>query len=228
MSFRWITMLAATLVGTQVLAADAVRFSDFKDQQSYAIGAQTGRTLKKDNVEINVELLVRGLRDALAGEPLQMSEADLRAVMNHVQQDLHKNLVLNRRMAGERNLAAAVAYLADNGKQPGVVTTASGLQYRIIKAGSGRKPALIDTVAVNYRGTRPDGFEFEASQQGKPATIVVAQAIPGWKEALLQMPVGAHWQLMVPPNLAYSDRGSGADIGPNQLLLFDLELVDVK
>lgn len=228
MSFRWTVTLLALLAGAQAAATEATPFKDYRQQQSYAIGAQTGRTLKKDNVDIDVELVVRGLRDGLAGGKLRMSEQDLRAVMSRVQQDLHRNQVLNRRAAGERNLKEGAAYLADNGRKAGVTTTPTGLQYRILRQGSGRKPALADTVLVNYRGTRLDGFEFDASEAGKPATIVVAQAIAGWKEALQQMPAGSHWQLMVPPNLAYADRGSGTDIGPNQLLLFDLELVDVR
>ena len=228
MNFRWTMTMLTLLASAQATVTAATPFKDYKAQQSYAIGAQTGRTLKKDNVDIDVEMLIRGLKDGLGGSKLQLSEQDLRAVMSRVQQDLHRNQVLNRRAAGERNLKESAAYLADNGKRPGVITTPTGLQYRVIKAGSGRKPALGDTVLVNYRGTRIDGYEFEASEAGKPAAIVVAQAIAGWKEALQQMPAGAHWQLMVPPNLAYADRGSGADIGPNQLLLFDLELVDVK
>lgn len=227
-------LVAATLwFATGALADDGAssqefkEFKDAKDQQSYAIGAQTGRTLKKDNVDINVDLLMRGLKDGLDGGKLQMSENDMRAVMSRVQQDLHKNMVMNRRQAGQRNLEQGAAFLAENGRKPGVVTTKSGLEYTVIKTGTGSKPALQDTVKVTYRGTRLDGLEFDASEAGKPTHLVVAQAIPAWKEALPMMTAGSKWQLAVPATLAYGERGSGADVAPNQVLLFDVELNDV-
>lgn len=215
------------LAGT-AFADDAAAFKDKKQQESYAIGAQTARTLRRDNVDVDVEMLVQGIRDGLSDGKLQMSDKDLRGVMNHVQQDIHRNMVMNRRAAGERNKEQGATYLADNAKKPGVLSTASGLQYRIIKAGSGAKPTLGDTVLVNFRGTFPDGSEFDASDEGKPSAITVAQAIAGWKEALQLMPVGSHWQLAVPAHLAYGDRGAGANIGPNQVLLFDLDLVSIQ
>ncbi len=228
MKMRWTVLAIAALMSAGARADEASAFKDRTEQESYAIGAQTGRTLKKDNVDINVGQLIRGLQDGLGGGKLQMSEQELRAVMSRVQQDLHRNMVINRRAAGEHNRELAASFLAENGRKAGVITTPSGLQYRVVRPGSGRKPVLGSTVMVNFRGTRLDGFEFDASEEGKPATMVAAQTIAGWKEALQLMSVGAKWQLVVPSNLAYGERGSGADIGPNQLLLFDLELVDVK
>jgi len=228
MTPKWPLLVLATLVSTAVLADDASPFKDRKEQDSYAIGAQTGRTLRKDNVEIDAEMLVRGLRDGLGGDRMLLSEKDLRAVMSRVQQEVHKNMVLNRRALGERNLEEGAKFLAENGKKEGVVTTASGLQYHVIKAGTGAKPFLNNTVSVNYRGTLPDGTEFDASPAGRPAELVVAQTVLGFKEALQLMAVGSHWQLVVPANLAYGDRGTGVDVGPNQVLLFDVELVGIK
>ena len=135
---------------------------------------------------------------------------------------------MNRRGLGERNKEEGAAYLAANGAQAGVVTTDSGLQYKVLKAGSGATPGLSSTVLVNYRGTLLNGFEFDASPAGKPAEIVLAQLTPGMREALLAMPVGSKWQLVVPANLGYGERGLGADIGPYQVLQFDLELVGIK
>jgi FKBP-type peptidyl-prolyl cis-trans isomerase FklB len=224
----WPLLVLATLVSTSALADDASPFKDRKEQDSYAIGAQTGRTLRKDNVEIDTEMLIRGLRDGLGNGKLLLSEKDLHAVMSHVQQELHKNMVLNRRALGQRNLEEGARFLAENGRKDGVVTTASGLQYRVIKAGTGAKPFLNNTVSVNYRGTLLDGTEFDASPAGQPAQLVVAQTVLGLKEALQSMPAGSRWELAVPANLAYGDRGTGTDVGPNQVLLFDLELVGIK
>lgn len=228
MQMKCIAFAATLLFAGHALADEPSPFKDPKQQASYAIGAQTARTLRRDNVDVDVEMLVKGIRDGLSDGKLLMNDKDLRAVMNHVQQDIHRNMVMNRRAAGERNKEQGTAYLADNAKKPGVLTTATGLQYRIIKAGSGAKPTLGDTVLVNFRGTFLDGSEFDASEEGKPAAITVAQAIAGWKEALQLMPAGSHWQLAVPAHLAYADRGAGANIGPNQVLLFDLELVSIQ
>jgi FKBP-type peptidyl-prolyl cis-trans isomerase FklB len=228
MQMKCIALAATVLLATTAYAEDAGAFKDKKQQQSYAIGAQTARTLRRDSVDVDEEMLVRGIRDGLADARLLLSDKELRAVMSHVQQDIHRNMVMNRRAVGERNKEQGAAYLAENAKKPGVVTTASGLQYRIVKSGTGPKPALGETVLVNFRGTFLDGSEFDASEDGKPAQMVAAQAMTGWKEALQMMPAGSRWQLAVPSHLAYGDRGAGANIGPNQVLLFDIELVSVQ
>jgi FKBP-type peptidyl-prolyl cis-trans isomerase FklB len=228
MKSKWTLLAMGLLMSASTLAADASPFKDQKEQQSYAIGAQTGRTLKKDNVDIDEAMLIRGLKDGLGGDRMLLSEKELRAVMSHVQQELHKNMVMNRRALGERNKEEGARFLAENGKKPGVVTTSTGLQYRVIKDGNGAKPLLINTVSVNYRGTLADGVEFEASPDGKPVQLVVAQTVAGFKEALQLMSVGSKWQVVVPANLAYGDRGSGTEVGPNQVLLFDVELVGIK
>jgi FKBP-type peptidyl-prolyl cis-trans isomerase len=228
MKSKWTLLAVGLVMSASALATDTSPFKDQKEQESYAIGAQTGRTLKKDNVDIDEAMLIRGLKDGLGGDRMLLSEKELRAVMSRVQQELHKNMVMNRRALGERNKEEGARFLAENGKKPGVVTTSSGLQYRVITAGDGAKPLLNNTVLVNYRGTRMDGVEFEASPEGKPAQMVVVQTVPGFKEALQLMSVGSKWQIVVPPNLAYGDRGSGADVGPNQVLLFDVELVGIK
>jgi FKBP-type peptidyl-prolyl cis-trans isomerase len=222
-------LLALTvLLSTGAMAEDASPFKDRRQQESYAIGAQTGRTLKKDDVDIDAAMLIRGLKDGLAGEKLLLSENELRAVMSSVQQQLHKNMVLNRRAQGEKNKEEGARFLAENGSKQGVATTPSGLQYQVLKAGDGRKPMLNNSVLVNFRGTLINGYEFDASAAGKPAEWVVAQTIAGLKEALQLMSVGAKLQLAVPAGLAYGDRGTGTDIGPNQVLRFEVELVAIK
>ncbi len=228
MKLKWILSVLALCASAGALAGEVSPFKDQKEQDSYAIGAQTGRTLKKDNVEIDVEMLIRGLRDGLSGERMLVSEKELRSVMTRVQQELHKNMVLNRRALGERNKEEGTKFLAENGRKSGVTTTSTGLQYKVLKAGSGLKPMLNNTVSVNFRGTLIGGVEFDASAEGKPSQLVVAQMIPGFKEALQLMAVGSKWQIAIPANLAYGDRGTGTDVGPNQVLLFEVELLGIK
>jgi FKBP-type peptidyl-prolyl cis-trans isomerase FklB len=228
MKQTWILLALTALLPVGAWADEASPFKDRVQQESYAIGAQTGRTLKKDMAAIDTVMLLRGLKDGLGGEKLLLSEDELRAVMSQVQQELHKNMVLNRRAQGEKNKEESTRFLAENGKQEGVATTSSGLQYRMLKAGDGRKPMLNNTVLVNFRGTLPNGVEFEASPAGKPAQWVVAKAITGLKEALQLMSVGSKLQVAMPANLAYGDRGSGTQIGPNQVLRFEIELVAIK
>ena len=227
MKMKWIVLGLVAVLANQAYAEDAAAFKDKKDQDSYAIGAQTGRNLKKEGGDLNVDLLIRGLKDGLSGAPLLLSDKELRAVMTHVQSELHNAMVTNRRAAGQRNKEESLKYLAENAKKDGVVTAASGLQYKIIKAGDGRKPTAGDTVALNYRGMLLDGTEFDASPDGKPAEMLVVQTVPGFKEALKMMPVGSKWQLVVPWNLAYGERGIGSQIGSYQTLLFDVELVGI-
>jgi FKBP-type peptidyl-prolyl cis-trans isomerase FklB len=223
-----LAIVTVAMLSGAAMAEEASPFKDRQQQDSYAIGAQTGRTLRKDNVPIDEKMLVRGLKDGLGGGKLLLSEKDLHVVMSHVQQELHKNMVLNRRALGERNKEEGARFLAENGKKPGVVTTGSGLQYRVLKAGTGARAFLNNTVLVNYRGTLIDGQQCDASPDDKPAELVVAQSVAGFKEALQLMPVGSTWQVVLPANLAYGDRGAGTDVGPNQLLLFDIELVGIK
>ena len=228
MNQAWTWLTLAALVSVSALADDASPFKDRAQQESYAIGAQTGRTLRKDKADIDAGMLIRGLKDGLGGEKLLLSDNELRAVMSRVQQELHKNMVLNRRAQGEKNKEEGARFLAENGRKEGVTTTPSGLQYRVLKAGDGRKPVANNSVLVNFRGTLVDGYEFDASPADQPTQWVVAQTIAGLKEALQLMSVGSKLQVAVPANLAYGDRGAGADIGPNQVLQFELELVGIK
>ena len=224
----WTWLAVAAVLSAPSWSEDASPFKDRVQEESYAIGAQTGRTLKKDMAQVDVDLLIRGLRDGLGGGSLLLSGDSLHAVMSRVQQELHKNMVLNRRALAEKNKEEGARILAENASKPGVATTASGLQYRVLKAGEGRKPMLNNTVLVNYRGTLPNGVGFDASPDGKPAQWVVVQAMTGLKEALQLMQVGAKFQVWVPANLAYGDRGMGTDVGPNQVLQFEIELAGIK
>jgi FKBP-type peptidyl-prolyl cis-trans isomerase FklB len=216
------------LILAQANAADDAVLKTDKDRISYGVGVQTGRNLKKDDVDVNMDLMIRGIKDGLAGDKLLVGEKELRQIMNGFQGELRKKIAGNRRILGEENRKAGAAFLADNGKNEGVVTLPSGVQYKILKAGDGKKPLLTDAILVNYRGTRLDGYEFDASADGTPATLQVGQLIAGWKEALQLMPAGSKWQIVVPAERAYGERGVGQDIGPYQTLIFEVELVGIK
>lgn len=199
-----------------------------KDKVSYGIGVQVARSLKAQDVDINPDLLVKGLKDALAGEKLLMSDDDLNNTMAAFQRELTQKEMQAKAKEAEDNKKAGEAFLAENGKKDGVVTLPSGLQYKVVKAGQGQKPTDADTVSCNYRGTLIDGTEFDKNEAGKPATFQVGMVIPGFKEGLKLMPVGSTWQFFIPPELAYGERGAGNVIGPNTTLVFEVELLSIK
>jgi len=220
-------MVFAAGLSTAV-ADETSDFSNRTAQQSYAIGLQTGRNLKRDKVDLDLEMLARGFRDALDtnAKPL-LSDKELKMIMARVQQDARKTMIMNRRERSEKAREEGPKFLADHAQRPGVQVTPSGLQYSVVKQGRGPKPALSDTVQVRYRGTLLSGFEFDASPADQVAHLHVAQLPPGLKEALQAMPVGSHWSLVLPANLGYGDRGLDQDVGPNEVLQFDLELVAI-
>jgi FKBP-type peptidyl-prolyl cis-trans isomerase len=204
-----------------------------KDKASYAIGQNVGKglatNLKRDNVDVNNAVLLRGLRDALTGAKPSMTDDEMKAAMTALQADLKSKREASTQVAGNANKTAGEAFLAANKTKEGVVTLPSGLQYKILKAGDGPKPTAADTVVCNYRGTLIDGKEFDASEKhGGPATFPVSGVIKGWTEALQLMPVGSKWQLYIPSDMAYGASGAGGDIGPNSTLIFDVELVSIK
>jgi len=200
-----------------------------KEKASYELGVDVARDIQRQGVEIDSELVVRGLRDTLSGQKLLMSEKELRDTRIAVQYELRKKAIHDRKIAAIDNKAAGEAFLAENKTKEGVVTLPSGLQYKILKEGHGKTPAESDTAVCRYRGTLIDGTEFDSSDgTGKPATFQMKAVIPGWREALKLMPVGSKWQLFIPPQLAYGQQGSGRDIGPNATLIFELELLSIR
>lgn len=207
----------------------ASAFTNQKDKFSYALGMNLGTNLQRQSVPVNVDLITKGLKDALAGGKTMMTEEEARAAMMEMQTRLRQQAMEKAKIEGEKNQKDGDAFLAANKGKPGVVTLPSGLQYKIVKAGTGPKPTAADTVVCNYEGTLIDGKEFDSSaKHGGPATFPVSGVIKGWTEALQLMPVGSKWQLFVPPQLAYGERGAGGDIGPNATLIFDVELVSIQ
>jgi FKBP-type peptidyl-prolyl cis-trans isomerase FklB len=200
-----------------------------KDKVSYAIGLNIGKSLRKDSVEVDPAIFARGVKDALTGAKALLTDDELKAVLTTLQGDLQKRQEETMRQAGEINKKAGDAFLAENKAKPGVVTLPDGLQYKVLTEGTGPKPAATDSVVCNYRGTLIDGTEFDSSyKRGQPATFPVDHVIKGWTEAVQLMPVGSKWQLFVPAELAYGNRGAGPQIGPNSTLIFEVELLSIQ
>jgi FKBP-type peptidyl-prolyl cis-trans isomerase len=204
-----------------------------KEQRSYALGMDLGGQLRKMAVDVDPPTFARGLSDGLSGGKTLMTEDEVKQAIARLQAELKgRQMVPGGAPApaqAEANKKAGEAFLAANAHKDGVVTLASGLQYKILNAGAGRKPALGDTVVCQYRGTLIDGTEFDSSYaRNQAATFPIMGVIPGWTEALQMMPVGSKWQLFIPSALAYGERGAGDKIGPNATLVFEIELVSIK
>jgi FKBP-type peptidyl-prolyl cis-trans isomerase len=200
-----------------------------KDRINYGIGVEMARNFKRQGIEIDLDLVMKGVKDGLSGHDLLMSEKDLRKTMQNFQNEQRLKQRETRKLAGEkaRYTKEGEDFLALNRTKEGVVTLPSGLQYKSLMTGNGKKPIDADTVDLRYRGTLLNGTEFDSSS-GQPRMMKVADALPGLAEGLKMMPVGSKWQLFVPPRLAYGERGSGSVIGPNAVLIFELELIGIK
>ena len=200
-----------------------------KDQVSYAIGMNIGKGLARESISVDPNVILQGLKDAMAGGKLLMTDDQAQQTLMQLQMQVREQEDAKRKQQSVDNGKAGEAFLAKNKTQPGVVTLPSGLQYKIIKEGTGPKPTINDVVTCNYKGTLLDGKEFDSSyKRGEPATFPVKGVIKGWTEALQLMPVGSKFQLWLPPDLAYGEHGAGADIGPNETLAFEVELISVK
>ena len=201
-----------------------------KDKASYAIGMNIGRNLKKDSVDVDPAVMLRGLKDALAGGKLLMTDEEAKTALTVLQTEVRAKEEAKTKAAAVENKKTGEAFLAANKTKEGVVTLPSGLQYKIIKEGTGPKPTAEDTVLCNYRGALVDNTEFDSSyKRGEPLKIPVGGVIKGWTEAIQLMPVGSKWQLFIPSDLAYGERGApGSPIGPNSTLVFDVELISIE
>jgi FKBP-type peptidyl-prolyl cis-trans isomerase FklB len=210
-------------------ATVAKPITDPKAQVSYALGQNLGENLRRDGVDVDPAMLAQGVKDALAGAQSRLTDEQRKAVFEKLQTVVSEH----RKKAAEEATASVksegAAFLKANAAKPGVVTLPSGLEYQILKAGAGVKPKLGDRVIVNYRGTLLNGTEFDSSyKRGSAATFYVKDMIKGWIEALQLMPVGSQWRLWIPPELAYGEKGAHEVIGPNAVLVFEIELVGVE
>jgi FKBP-type peptidyl-prolyl cis-trans isomerase FklB len=200
-----------------------------KGKVSYSIGLDFGRNIKRQSIELDVDLLAKGIKDGISGVKPALTDNEMQQVLTAFQQEMMAKQAEVGRKLGEKNKQEGVAFLAENKKKPGVVTLPSGLQYKILKDGTGKSPKVTDSVTTNYRGTLIDGKEFDSSYKyGQPATFQCGRVIQGWIEALQLMKVGSKWQLFIPSNLAYGENGAGQNIGPNATLIFEVELLGIK
>jgi FKBP-type peptidyl-prolyl cis-trans isomerase FklB len=204
-----------------------------KDKASYAVGLNVGRNLgaqlRQQSVEVDQTILLRGVKDALAGGKTLLTDDEAKAALSQLQADTRNKQMEKMKVVNETNKKEGVDFLGANKTKEGVVTLPSGLQYKILAEGTGPKPAAVDTVVCNYRGTLINGTEFDSSyKRGQPASFQVNGVIKGWTEALQLMPVGSKWQLFVPSELGYGDRGSGPNIGPGATLIFEVELLSIQ
>jgi FKBP-type peptidyl-prolyl cis-trans isomerase len=200
-----------------------------KDKVSYAIGVNIGKSMRKDAVDVDPAIFSRGMKDALAGGKLLLTDDEMRVALTKLQSEMRAKQEAATQKAGEINKKAGDDFLAQNKAKEGVVALPDGLQYKILKEGTGPKPSATDSVVCNYRGTLLDGTEFDSSyKRGQPATFPVGGVIKGWTEAVQLMPVGSKWQLFIPAELAYGARGAGQEIGPNATLIFEVELLSIQ
>jgi FKBP-type peptidyl-prolyl cis-trans isomerase len=196
---------------------------------SYILGTNIGRNIKRDELELDLDALTAGIKDAVTGNQSRLSDEEAKAAMDKFEKEMQAKQEKSDADKGGKNTTEGNEFLAKNAKREGVVTTASGLQYEVLKKGVGPKPKATDTVKVHYHGTLIDGKVFDSSvERGQPATFGVSQVIPGWVEAIQLMPVGSKWKLFIPSKLAYGERGFGEDIGPNATLIFEVELLGIE
>lgn len=216
------------LMASAVFAQDKLELKTQKEKQSYAIGANMGKGLKKSGVDVDAEIVLRALKDALVTGTSQMTDEEISAAITALQKDMMAKQQEQMKTLGEKNKKEGEAFLKANKKKKGVKTLDSGLQYKVMTEGKGKTPKATDTVTVNYKGTLIDGTEFDSSyKRGQPATFPVNGVIKGWTEALQLMKEGAKWQLFIPAELAYGETGNRS-IPPSSALIFEVELISVK
>jgi FKBP-type peptidyl-prolyl cis-trans isomerase FklB len=229
-SRKWLLATGLALVTTiaAVSQETAPELKTDKDKLSYALGMNFGENLRKQGLDLDPAMFAKAFAEAFNTGKTAMSEQDMQAVLMAKAQELRAKQAAAQAEKADQAQKEGEKFLADNKSKEGVVTLPSGLQYKILKQGTGEKPTLEDTVVCNYKGTLLNGTEFDASEKhGGPASFPVKGVIPGWTEALQLMPVGSKWQLFVPANLAYGAQGP-PDIGPNATLIFEVELVSIQ
>ncbi|MGC8491808.1 MAG: FKBP-type peptidyl-prolyl cis-trans isomerase [Syntrophobacteraceae bacterium] len=229
MKLRLIAALGVLILVTQARAADLSALNTRKQMESYAVGVDLAKNLRRQGVIVDPQALAKGLFDQLSNRKLLVSDSQLSALLSEFQTETKKRLARPMRQTGEAGKKQGEAFLAANKSRPGVVTLPDGLQYKVIKNGRGNKPTESDTVVANLRGTLVDGTEFNNTyRRGQPAVFKLSKTIPGLKQALKLMPVGSEWKVFIPSGLAYGDRRWGRRIGPDSTLIFDIQLVSIK
>ena len=196
-----------------------------KEKFSYSVGIQLAQNMLRQSIQVDPDAFVQAVRDVLTGSQLKLTPQQMQQVLISYQQQAMEQ----QQAQGQKNKLAGEKFLSENKKKTGIIETNSGLQYKILKQGNGKKPSVSDSVVVHYRGTLIDGKEFDSSYaRGEPLTLSASGVIKGWQEVLPMMQTGSKWQIYVPSELAYGERGAGPDIGPHSALIFDIELLAIK
>ena len=218
--------IAIALLGlSAAVVADEIKLETDQQKVSYVLGFQAGAQMKQQNMNVDFDTLTKAIKDGLDGVTPRLTGEQAAAVMQKFQAEQRAQ----QAKAGEDNIKAGAAFLAENKNKPGVITLENGLQYKIVKEGTGNKPKATDSVSVHYRGTLITGKEFDSSYtRGEPTSFPVNRVIPGWTQILQLMKEGAKWQVFIPSELAYGKQGAGGDIGPDSTLIFDIELIKVN
>lgn len=230
MKKKWITGALGVVVSVPLFAAsNAIELKTTEDKVSYSIGSDLGTNLKKQGIAINPDVFAKGVADGMHGGKLLMTEAEMKKVLGDFEKELMEKRSKELNQQAEENKKKGEAFLKTNATKEGVVTLESGLQYKVIKSGEGIKPTAEDMVTVEYTGRLLNGEVFDSTEKaGKPVSFKLSQVIPGWTEALKLMPKGSTWEIYIPSKLAYGSRNVGGAIGPNETLIFNVHLVDVK
>jgi FKBP-type peptidyl-prolyl cis-trans isomerase FklB len=221
-------ILGVILLLTVCWAGDQVPLGDQKAKDSYSLGYQFGASTKRQPVDLDIEVIVSGIRDAYEGKEPRLSTEEMKETLGNLKKKVWVAQQKRYQEQASRNLREGEVFLAENTKKEGVITLPSGLQYKVLKEGDGPTPKPTDKVTINYHGTLIDGTEFDSSYaRGKPETVRAIGVIEGWREALQLMKVGSKWQIFVPPKLGYGERQFGR-IPPNSVLVFDMELLSIE
>lgn len=229
MKMKLVAVAISMAMSTAIAATDGTVLNSDIDKLSYSIGSDLGKNFKRQGIDITPSIMAKGIQDGMSGGPLLLTEDQMKDVLSKFQKDLMAKRTADFNKKAEENKAKGDAFLAQNKGKTGVVALADGLQYKIIKAGTGPKPTKDDTVTVEYTGRLINGEVFDSTDKsGKPATFKLSQVIPGWTEALQLMPEGSTWEVYVPASLAYGSRSVGGPIGPNETLIFNIHLISVK
>jgi len=229
MRIKLVAAAVCVAMSTSIAVADSADLKTKLDKLSYSIGADLGKNFKKQNIEISPAALVSGIKDSLSDGKMKMTEEQMKESLATFQKELLEKRTKDFNRTAEENKKNGQDFLNKNKDKPGVVTLPSGLQYKIIKEGAGVKPVKEDTVSVEYTGRLINGEIFDSTEKaGKPATFKLSQVIPGWTEVLQLMPAGSTWEVFIPSELAYGSRSVGGPIGPNETLVFKINLLSVQ
>jgi len=230
MKLKWIAALGVLFFASLVSAEENLILKDQKGRISYSYGVDTAAKLKNMPMSVDLNLFILGIKDGLSGGILLMTEQEIRETLMVLQREITAKSEEQKKALTEKNKKEGEAFLAENKKKEGVITLPSGLQYKVLKEGTGKTPTDTDWVKIHFRGTLIEGTVFEDTLKsfGQPVAFALKGMIPGWAEALKLMKEGAKWQLFIPPDLAFAERGAGTLIGPNATLILEVELISVQ